>query len=319
ALDAATGRILWERTAHDGAVYDNRHRKNTYATPTPAADGRAIYAWFGSEGLYAYDFSGKLLWKSSLGPLAAMGMGVASSPALYRGLVILQCDQDNGEKSFLAAVRSQDGREAWRVKRTALEGWATPVVARGRERDELIVSARELVAAHDPASGKELWRSEGTGVNPAPSPVAGHGLVYLTAGAGEKKALAVRLGGAGEIAWRYNRGTAHVASPLVYGDYLYLMMDNGALSCLDARTGEVKYAGARLPAPASFSASMVAVDGRILLASEEGEVYLVRAGPKWELLGARSLGEGVYASPAIAGGRLFIRGERTLFCIGKRK
>ena len=247
SLDLTSGKLLWDRVAHEGRVRDNRHRKNTFASPTPITDGKHVYVYFGSEGLYAFDLDGNLKWKASLGLISTMGIGVASSPVLYRNLVIVQCDQDNGKGSFLAAVNKSTGQIAWKVERSALESWSTPLIVRHRDRDEIVVNAREIIISYDPATGKEYWRLPGVGVNPAPSPVAGHGMVFITAGAQEKRTVAIRLGGSGiltnssETAWTYNRGAPHVPSPLLYGDYLYLLTDAGLLTNLDARTGKLIY------------------------------------------------------------------------------
>jgi outer membrane protein assembly factor BamB len=154
-----------------------------------------------------------------------------------------------------------------------------------------------------------------------PTPVVGHNMVFLTAGSQAKRAFAVKLGGTGDltsspfIAWRYEKGTAYVPSPILYGDYLYLMTDRGILTCLDAKTGEVKYEGGRVPIPATFTASPVAFDGKILLTSEDGDTFVLKAGPVHEVVRTNSLGEPIYASPAIAAGKIFIRGEKHLYCI----
>lgn len=324
SFDLISGKLLWERVAHEGRVRDNRHRKNTFASPTPITDGKHVYVYFGSEGLYAFDLDGNLTWKTSLGLISTMGIGVASSPVLYRNLLIVQCDQDNGKGSFLAAVNKFTGETTWKVERSALESWSTPLIARHGNRDELVVNAREIIISYDPATGKEYWRMQGVGVNPAPSPVAGHGMVFITAGAQEKRTVAIQLGGSGDLTdsakatWTYNRGAPHVPSPLLYGDYLYLLTDNGLLTSLDARTGKLIYGGARPPVPATFTASPVAFENKILLTSEEGDTYVVQAGPEYRLLNVNSVGEPVYASPAIAAGRILIRGEKNLYCIKKR-
>ena len=324
-LDSETGKILWERIAFKGTPHDDHHRLNTYATPTPVTDGRYVYAYFGAEGLYCYDFQGNRIWKTSLGPIATMGMGVASSPVLYEELLIIVADQDNGVNSFLAAVDKKTGREVWRVSRTALESWSSPILVRTPQRAELVVSARELVISYDPATGKELWRCSGPGHHPTATPVARHGLVVITAGRGEKRVFAVRLGGSGDltgtpyVAWRYDRGTAHVASPILYGDHLYLITDGGMMTWLDAKTGHVRYRGARLPVPTKFSASIVAFDGKILLSSEDGDNFLLEAGPRHKILHTNPIGEPIFSSPAIAGGKILIRSEKTLFCISKKR
>ena len=193
---------------------------------------------------------------------------------------------------------------------------------RAGARTELVTSGAESVIAYDPATGRELWRANGTSSHPIPSAVAGHGLVFVSAGSQAKRALAIRLGGSGDltdspsIAWRYNKGTAYVPSPILYGRYLYLMTDTGLLTCLDAVTGDRLYEGGRVPVPATFTASPVAFGDRLLLTSEDGDTFVIKAGPTHEVLRTNSVGEPVYASPALANGRIYIRGERHLFAIG---
>jgi outer membrane protein assembly factor BamB len=177
------------------------------------------------------------------------------------------------------------------------------------------------VAAYDPRTGKELWRANGVQSHPIPSPVAGHGLVYLTAGSSAKRALAIRTGGDGNltdspaIVWRYSKGTAYVPSPILYGAYLYLMTDAGLITCLDALTGEMKYEGGRPPVPARFTGSLVAFGERLLATSEDGDTFVIKAGPVHEVVRTNSVGEPVFASLALAGGTIYIRGEKTLFAI----
>jgi len=320
ALDRKTGKIVWSQTAFDGTPYDNRHRKSSYAASTPATDGTNVYAFFGTEGLYAYSMDGKLKWKADLGKLGTVGMGTGTSPIIYRDLVIVQCDEENGASSFIVAVNKNTGKEAWRTPRKVQVSWSTPLLIQTAKRAELITSGTEFVIAYDPATGQELWRHNGVKSNAIPSPVANNGVVFISAGFPAKIAMAITLGGTGDLAdtvlWKYEKGTAYVPSPILYGDYLYLTSDRGVLTCLDAKTGEVKYEGGRVPVPASFTASPVAFDGKILLTSEDGDTFIVKAGPKHEILGTNSVGEPVYASPAVADGNIFIRGERNLYCIG---
>jgi len=320
-VDRDTGKVLWEKTAFEGTPYDDHHKKGSYASSTPATDGRYVYAFFGSEGLYCYDFDGKLVWKISLGGIGSMGMGPGTSPVLYESTVILQCDEESGEKSFIIAVDKKTGKEVWKTPRKVQASWATPILVRGGGRTELVTSGNELVISYDPATGKEFWRAKGVGSNAIPSPVAGHGMVFLSAGFPAKHVYAIRLGGSGDltdsanVAWKYDKGTAYVPSPILYGDYLYLTTDRGILTCLDAKTGEVKYEGGRVPIPATFTASPVAFDGKLLLSSEDGDTFVVSAGPKHEIMRTNSIGEPIYASPAISDGRIFIRGEKNLYCI----
>jgi outer membrane protein assembly factor BamB len=322
ALNRESGKILWEAVAWEGTPYDNRHRKSSYAASTPATDGKMVYAFFGTEGIYAYDFNGKLAWKAALGNLATVGMGTGTSPILYDNVVIVQCDEDNGEASFIVALDKKTGKEVWRTPRKVQVSWSTPLLVKTSTRSELITSGTETVISYDPATGKELWRHKGVESNAIPSPVANSDMVFLVAGFPAKIAMAIKLGGSGDLTgtpnvpWKYAKGTAYVPSPILYGDYLYLTTDRGILTCIDAKTGEVKYEGGRIPIPATFTASPVAFEGKILMTSEDGDTFIVKAGPKHEVLGTNSIGEPVYASPAIADGRIFIRGEKNLYCIG---
>src|SRR5688572_19748694 len=320
-LDRETGKIIWERVAYEGPVHDSRHKKASFASSTPATDGKYVFAFFGSEGLYAYDFKGKLIWKQSLGKLGTASVGYGVSPILFENLVIMQCDESGGN-SFIAAFDKKTGKEMWRVARKVDVTWSTPVLVHAGNRTELITSAAEAIIAYDPLTGKELWRHKGLESNAVPSAVVSNDLVVVTSGYPAKIALALKAGGTGDVTgtprlvWSYNKGTAYVPSPILYGQYIYLMTDRGLLTCLDAMTGKVQYEGARVPKPVLFLASPVAYEGKILLTSEEGDTFMLKAGPKHELIRTNSLGEPVYASPAIADGKVFIRGEKNLYAIG---
>jgi outer membrane protein assembly factor BamB len=322
--DRDTGKLLWERTAFEGTPYDDRHRKSSFAAPTPATDGKLVYAYFGSEGLYAYDFSGKLAWKQSLGKIGTLGMGVGTSPVLYENTVIVLADNETGQDSALVAFDKKTGKEVWRTKRTTSVTWATPLVVRTRKRAELITAGNEAVISYDAATGKELWRARGLEANAIPSPLTDGELAFVYAGYPKKSAMAVRLGGSGEmkektdIIWTFDRGTAYVPSGIYYRGLVYLMTDKGLLTALDAKTGEVKYQGGRVPVPATFMASPVAFGDVILLTSEDGDTYVIKAGPKHEVLRTNSLGEPIYASPAIADDKIFIRAAKHLYAIGAK-
>lgn len=320
-INRETGKILWEQTAFEGTPYDDRHRKSSFAAATPATDGKYVYAYFGTEGLYAYDMKGKLAWKVDLGKIGTVGMGTGTSPILYENLVIVQADEEFGERSFIVGVDKKTGKEVWRTPRKTIEvSWSTPLLVRTAKRAELITTGNEAIVAYDPATGKELWRHKGVDSNAIPSPVANSELVFVSAGFPEKIAMAIAMGGSGDltdkVVWKYAKGTAYVPSPILYGEYLYLTTDRGILTCLDARTGEVKYEGGRVPVPATFTASPIAFEGKILMTSEDGDTFVIKAGPKHEIIGTNTVGEPVYASPAVADGNIFIRGEKSLYCIG---
>jgi outer membrane protein assembly factor BamB len=320
-VDADNGKVLWEQTAYEGTVFDHRHRRNTYASPTPATDGKLVYAYFGSEGFYAYDYKGKQVWKKSLGGIKTLGMGVGTSPVLYENLVILQCDEDEGQNSFMVAFDKATGNEVWRVKRPVQVSWSTPVLVKTKERTELITNATEFAISYDPKTGKELWRAPGVKSNAIHTPLIGDGFVIVSAGFPEKRTIAIKLGGNGDltntsnILWKYEKGTAYCASPILYGEYIYLISDKGMLTCVEAKTGKVMYEGARVPVPASFMSSPVAFDGKLLITSDDGDTFVVKAGPQHEIIRTNSLGEPVFTTPALANGKIYIRGEKNLYCI----
>lgn len=323
ALDARSGRILWEKVAWQGAPYDTRHRRGSFASPTPVTDGKRVYAYFGAEGLYVYDFEGRPQWSWKTGGIATMGVGVGTSPVLFGELVIVQCDEDNGDKSFIVGLDRASGREVWRTPRQVEVSWATPILVKGEGgRSELVTAGNQSIIGYDPATGRELWRMKGLESNAVPSPVAGDGVVVLSAGYPAKLAVAVRPGGSGDVTgsdrvlWRYDKGTAYVPSPILVDGLLYLVTDKGLVTCLDAKTGRLHYEGGRPPVGASYMASPVAVAGHLLLASMDGDTVVLKAGTTHQVVRSNPLGEPIAASPAVAGGKLYIRGEHHLFAIG---
>lgn len=294
-------------------------------------DGTTVFVFFGTEGLYAYDFDGNLKWKQALGEIRTLGLGYATSPVLFDNLVIVQCDEDNGEKSFIAAFDKATGKEVWRQARKVQSSWATPVLVELRTpnselrtpnaelrtpnselRTLLVAGGSEATIAYDPATGRELWRTKGVESNAIPSPVHGGGMVYMTAGFPAKTVLALK---GGDVAWTYARGTAYVTSPILVGDILYLSTDRGIITALDAKTGEIRYEGGRVPVPATFTASMVAFGDKILQSSEDGDVFVIQAGPEHKVVATNKLGEPIFASPALSNGVIYIRGEQHLYAI----
>jgi outer membrane protein assembly factor BamB len=327
ALDAASGKVLWDRTAYDGPVYDARHRRSSFAGPTPVTDGAMIYAYFGPEGLYAYDVAGKLVWHVRE-PFRHLGLGAGTSPVLHGDLVIVQRDEDNGEQSVLVAYDRKTGKEAWRTKRSVEISWSTPVLVEASGRTELVTVGSDRIIAYDPRTGRELWQTPGVQSNAIHTPLVlgststGDGLVIATAGYPEKRVIAIRPGDVPadrRVAWTFTRGTGYVISNLLYGEHLYLFADNGLTTCLDARTGEVRYEGGRVPKPARFMGSPVAYGGYIALTSEEGDTFMIKAGPVHEIAHTNAVGEPVYSSPAIANGRIYIRGDKHLFAFALRR
>jgi outer membrane protein assembly factor BamB len=334
-LDRDTGKVLWTRTAFEGVPKIKRHLKGSQANCTPATDGRRVVACFGSEGLYCYDFQGKLLWKRDLSSLDSSfeieqryEWGFGSSPVIHDGLVILQCDLS--KDSFVAAYSLEDGSRVWSTPRDEIPSWSSPVVWHNGRRAELVTNASQYARGYDPATGKELWRLAKKSEVTIPAPVVGRGLVYITSGNRPIQPIfAVRPGATGDVslgpdedrnasvAWSRMRGGPYMTTPIVYGDYLYVCSNAGILTCYAAPTGEEVYKE-RLGGE-SYTASPVAADGRLYFASEQGAVRVVKAGPKFELLAVNEMGDVCMATPAISGGTLFVRSQHFLFALGQKQ
>jgi outer membrane protein assembly factor BamB len=325
ALDAVSGKVLWEKTVHTGVPKIKRHPKATHANSTLATDGRHLVAFFGSEGLYCFDLDGTLLWKKDLGVLDSSFFMVpeaqwefASSPVIHAGKVLVQCDVLKG--SFIAAFSVKDGRELWRTDRQDVPTWGTPTVHVVGGRAQMIVNGYKHAGAYDVETGQEIWRLQGGGDIPVPTPVVGHGLAFLTSAHGPVAPVyAVRLDAGGDIslkpgetsngsiAWSYPRDGAYMSTPIVYGDYLYSIRINGVLNCYNARTGERRYQTRLGGGSSGFSASPVAGDGKIYFASEDGDVFVVKAGPAFELIATNAMGDVCMASPALSKGVIYLR------------
>jgi outer membrane protein assembly factor BamB len=329
SLDRKTGRLLWERVAYEGPPIEKRHVKSTYASATPATDGRYVVAFFGSQGLYAYDLKGNLAWKKDLGHLDTGAYdipdyewGSASSPIIYKDLVVIQCDQQKG--SFLMAVDIKTGRTIWKTERDELPSWSTPTVYLGKPRAELVTNSPNFIRAYDPETGRELWRLGGSSKITAPTPIFANGLIVVASGRSpEAPIFVIRPGGQGDITasrnivWSRERAGSYMPTPLVYQGHLYVLRNEGILSCYDLKTGEVKYVS-RVPHQGSgFSGSPTAADGRIYLPSEDGDIVVIKAGSQFEVLGVNPMGQPLMATPAISDGMMIVRGERDLFGIGK--
>jgi outer membrane protein assembly factor BamB len=319
SIDARSGRVLWERKVPADAI-EEVHTTNSPASPTPVTDGERVYVYFGSRGLVAFDFEGRQVWETRLGPYPN-AWGSASSPILHGDRLILNVDTDGDD--FLLAVDRRSGRTVWRTPRADVNrSWPTPVVWATAGGDEIVVSGSGRVKGYDAASGRELWVVDGLTTWVSPTPVIAHGLLYVAAnGPGGNIIMAIRPGGRGNVtrthvAWRFGRAAPYVSSPVVVGDHLYTVKNGGLMTCLHARTGALVWQQ-RLPFGGDYYASLVAGDGRIYALSEDGGVSVVAARPAYQLLAENDLGERSMASPAIAGGRIYIRTDRTLFCIGR--
>ena len=335
ALDKNSGKVLWERTVYEGVPREKRHIKATYANSTPATDGKYVVAFFGSQGLYAYDMMGREVWKRDLGVLNAGAYdapeyewGTASSPIIYRDMVFVQCDSQG--ESFLLAVSLKTGKTIWKTAREELPSWGTPTIYPGKARVELITNASNFIRGYDPQTGKELWRLGGSSKITAPTPIFSDDLIVVASGRRpEAPIFVIRAGANGDIslprgqsssrnvAWSKQARGSYMPTPLIYGAYLYVLSNQGVFDCYDLKTGADVYRE-RLPHHGSgFSASPVAADGKIYLSSEDGDMFVVKAGPHYQLLGTNPMGELLMATPAISSGMMFVRTQHQLFAIGR--
>lgn len=335
-FDKRSGELLWERLAHKGVPVTERHTKSSHANSTPATDGTYVVAFFGSEGMYCYDFEGKLVWKKDFGRINAgpydqpeVEWGYASSPIIHENRVIVQCDIVGGE-GFLASLDLETGKEIWRVSREDVATWSTPNFLNKDGERQIVVNGYSQIGGYDFDSGKELWKLSNGGDAPVPTPVFAHGLIYIHGSHGRYQPIfAVRPESRGDITldmdstssehivWSIRRGAAYMPTNLVYGDYLYNLRMNGNLSCFDALTGELIYKE-RIPDAMGITSSGVASDGKLYYSLEQGDVVVVKAGKKFELLSRNPMDDLMMASPAISEDRVYFRTQHYLVAVGAR-
>ena len=332
AIDAETGALLWERVAHQGKPFGGRHRKNTYASETPATDGERLYVYFGNVGLFAYRLDGELAWEHRFPSRPIyLDFGTAASPAIDGDRVYVQ--SDNQEESFLAAVDKRTGQELWKIARGVgnkgmiRSGWSTPFVWVTPARSEIVAVGHGLAIGYD-VEGKELWRLSGLTGQATPTAIASDGLLYVGTGSqGEsnRPMFAVRPGASGDIslaegsssnefvAWHNPQASAYTSSSLSYGGRIYVVNDNGILTVFDAATGERLYRARVGGGGFTFSSSPWAYGGHVFFLSEDGETFVAKDGAAYEEVGRNPLEEMTLASPAIAGDSLYIRTQSKLY------
>jgi outer membrane protein assembly factor BamB len=336
ALDRRTGKPVWARTAAEGAPLNKRHIKSTYASASPATDGRVVVAWFGSQGVHAYDVDGTFRWKVDLGrvdmgayDIPTYEWGPASSPIIWNDLVIVQCDTQ--ADSFLIALDLATGKTVWKTDREELPSWGTPTVVTTPAGPELVTNASNFVRGYDPRTGKERWRLGRSSKITAPTPIAADGLIVIASGRGpERPIFVVRPGASGDItpadgatssagvAWSKTGRGSYMPTPIAHGGILYVLGNPGIFDAYDLKTGEEIYRQ-RLPHPGSgFSASPVIADGKIYMASEDGDLFVVAAGREFNLLATNHMGELLMATPALSGGTMFVRSSQSVIAIGRK-
>jgi outer membrane protein assembly factor BamB len=330
-LDWKTGKVLWERQAHQGVPVTSHHVKNSYASETPVTDGERVYAYFGNLGLFCYDLDGNAVWSRKWQPVKTRySWGTAASPVLHRDRLYVV--NDNEEASFLVALDKQTGRPVWRVERDEKSNWATPFVWENELRTEIVTPGSGKVRSYD-LDGQLLWELRGMSAITIATPFARHGLLYISSGYvldRHKPVYAIRPGASGDIslkegetsnrsiAWYQRLAGPYNPTPVVYGDYYYVLYDRGFFACYDARTGKQVYEPQRIGHGATaFTSSPWAAGGKVFCLSEDGDTFVFQAGPEYKLLGKNSLDEMCLATPALARGSLLIRTESKLYRLGK--
>jgi outer membrane protein assembly factor BamB len=336
-IDKKSGEILWERLVHKGIPVTERHTKSSHANATPATNGKYLVAFFGSDGMYCFDFNGKLVWKKSFGRINAgpydqpeVEWGYASSPIIHENRVIVQCDIVGGE-GFLASLDLETGKEIWRTPREDVATWSSPNFLNQYGQRQIVVNGYSQIGGYDFDTGKELWQLSNGGDAPVPTPFFAHGLIYIHGSHGRYQPIfAIRPESRGDITldkdslsnesivWSIKRGAAYMPTNLVYGDFLYNLRMNGNLTCFDAKTGEVIYKE-RIPEAMGITSSGVASKGKLYYSLEQGDVVVVKAGREFEILSRNPMDDLMMASPAISEDMIFFRTQHFLVGVGESK
>ncbi len=324
-LDRRTGKVVWQKTARVATPHEGYHRMyGSFASNPPVTDGRYVYAFFGSRGIFCYDLNGKLAWEKDLGVQMKMRLqfGEGTAPVLDRDRIILTFDHEAG--SFIVALDKRMGKELWRTERAEPSSWSTPLIVDHAGRRQVVVSATNRVRSYDVATGKLIWECGGLGSNVIPAPVYHNGVVYVMSGHRDPKLMAIKLGKEGDLTgsesvlWTHTRGIAYTASPVLFDGKLYVVTDSGQVSCFNVADGVPYFHQVRLPRPYNFKASPVGAKGKLYLSSEEGDVIILKMGEKLEVLATNTLADQTFiASPVIVGGELFLRSQRYLYCISE--
>jgi outer membrane protein assembly factor BamB len=327
AYDRNTGKKLWEQVAKVATPHEGYHSQlGSFASGSPVVDAKYVIVSFGSRGIYCYTHDGKLVWQKDLGVKMTirMSFGEGASPALDGDTVVLSYDYEGD--SFIVALNKNTGRELWRTARPQGNAmgtaWSSPVITTVNGKKQVIVAATKFVAGYDLETGKMIWQVTGLGANVIPMPIISDAILWVMSGYQNPNGMAIKLGGQGDltgtnaIIWQNSKGNSYVPSPVLYEGKLYILADAGMLSCFDFKTGKAFYTQTRLPKTYDFKASLVAANGKLYASSQDGDVVVIRAGEKFEVLATNTLANQKFvASPAIADGVMYLRGQSTLFCI----
>ena len=324
ALNRHDGALVWEKVATQEIPHEGIHRTGSWASGSPVTDGEHLIAFFGSRGVYCYDLSGNLVWKKDLGDMTIKrGFGEGTSPALHRDTLVINWDHEGD--SFLVALNKSNGEELWRTPREERTSWSTPAIVEVQGRPQVIVNATHRARGYDLKTGEVIWEVGGMTDNVIPTPVVSNHTAFLTSGFRGNMLLAVDLATArGDISdsdavlWKIEQDTPYVPSPLLYDDFLYYYKRNDdLLTCVDSRTGEVRFGPERLDGFRDVYASPVGAGGKIYLTGRNGVFQVIEKGPEFKVLATNRLEDEFSASPAIVGNDLYLRGHHHLYCVSE--
>ncbi len=324
-LDRADGKTLWERVVVV-APLEKKHKLNSYASSTPAADGERVYVTFLDQPrlrVYCYDFAGNKVWEQSPGEFHSVH-GFCSSPVLYKDLVIVNADQDPepGGRAYIVALDKKTGEERWRIDRpNRLRSYCPPVIGNLGGRTQMVLTGSKCVASYDPDTGKQLWLVRGPTEQFVSSVVFQNGTVFLTAGFPDRWVMAIDPTGSGDVTkthvlWSKKNDGGYVPSPVAAGGYFFVVTDEGVGSCWNAKTGKALW-HERLGG--HHSGSGVVAGGHVYFTDDEGVTFVLNPSPEYEPAARNSIGEHCYSSPAFSDGEIFLRGETHLFCIAAKR
>jgi outer membrane protein assembly factor BamB len=326
AIDRRSGRVVWERTAREERPHEPSMKDGTWASSSAITDGRHVFAFFESSGLYAYDMNGSLIWQRQFGDkkmFANVGES-GSTPVLHDNRLVIVWDHQGA--SFIVTLDASTGKELWRAARREVDSWATPLVVSHDGRTQVVTAAQNRLRSYDLNTGELVWESDGLTMNPIPSPVAEDGMVFAMSGfqGSDLKAISLAdakgdITGGKAIVWTLDRDTPYVPSPLLYNGFLYVMKSNaGILSVFDAKTGKPHYQRQRLDGISEVYASPVAARDRVYITGRDGTTLVIRQGATFQVLASNSLDDGFDASAALVEGDIYLRGYRHLYNIAQR-
>ncbi len=324
SINRHDGKIQWQKTVKEEIPEERTHELGSWASNSPVTDGKHVYAYFGSRGLFCLDMKGNLKWERDFGQMSKrMSFGEGSSPVLYDNKIFVLWDHEG--ESFLFAIDKKTGKDIWKVARDERTSWATPFIVEVNEKTQVITSATSRIRSYDAATGDLIWECSGMTANVIPQPVVANDIIYLMSGFRGSALLAIRLSEAkGDITdsdaieWEYNKDTSYTPSPLLLDNMLYfLRLNNGVLSCLDARDGKVYYSKQKLEGIRDLYTSIASAQDRIFILGKNGIMYVVKHGSEFTVLAKNELADNFHASPVILGENLYLRGYKYLYCIAQ--